>query len=145
MHASTTKQYQTGMDKIIAPKELLQAQRLANITDTAVRVPVLGFKVGLDFLIGLIPGIGDVIMVLVALRIVYLGRKIGVPKHLQKVMIRNCIIDFGLGFIPVIGDIIDIFYKANRTNVKLMETWWLEQNQADLKKHTKDKLESIDL
>ncbi|XOV79665.1 MAG: DUF4112 domain-containing protein [Aestuariibacter sp.] len=133
------------MDKIKAPKELLQAQRLANITDTAVRVPVLGFKVGLDFLIGLIPGIGDAIMVLVALRIVYLGRKIGVPKHLQKVMIRNCIIDFGLGFIPIIGDIIDIFYKANRVNVKLMETWWLEQNQADLKKHTQDKLESIDL
>ncbi len=128
-------------EDIKAPDELLQAQKLANLTDTAVRLPVIGVRVGLDFLIGLIPGVGDAIMVLVALRIVQLGRRIGVPKPLLKRMVRNCLVDFGLGFIPIVGDIVDIFYKANRANVRMMEQWWLEQNRDNLAKHTQDKIE----
>lgn len=125
---------------IKAPKELLYAQRLANITDTAVRVPIVGIKLGLDFLIGLIPVVGDAIMALVSLRIVYLARKMGMPKHLQKVMLRNTGLDFVFGFIPIIGDIVDLFYKANKANVRIMETWWLEQHQQDLTEQTQTML-----
>ncbi|MBE1299014.1 MAG: DUF4112 domain-containing protein [Alteromonadaceae bacterium] len=125
---------------IKAPDELLYAQRLANITDTAIRIPIVGISVGLDFLIGLIPVVGDAIMALVSLRIVHLARKMGLPKHLQKVMIRNSGLDFMFGFIPVVGDIVDLFYKANKANVKIMETWWLEQNQQELNQHTQHTL-----
>ncbi|WP_026376699.1 DUF4112 domain-containing protein [Aestuariibacter salexigens] len=125
-----------------APDELLKAQYLANITDTAVRIPLLGVKVGLDFLIGLIPGVGDAIMLFVAFRIVQLGKRIGVPKPLLKKMVRNCLVDFGLGFIPVVGDLVDIFYKANRTNVRIMERWWVEQNKARLDAQTQQQLAS---
>lgn len=125
---------------IKAPDTLLYAQRLANITDTAIRIPIVGISVGLDFFIGLIPVVGDAIMALVSLRIVYLARKVGMPKHLQKVMIRNSGLDFMFGFIPVVGDIVDLFYKANKTNVKIMETWWLEQNQQELDLHAQHKL-----
>lgn len=125
---------------IKAPDELLYAQRLANITDSAVCIPIVGISVGLDFLIGLIPVVGDAIMALVSLRIVYLARKMGMPKHLQKVMFRNSGLDFMFGFIPVVGDIVDLFYKANKTNVKIMETWWLEQHQQELNLHTQHKL-----
>ena len=52
-----------------APDELLQAQALANLLDYAVKVPFVNLRVGLDFLIGLIPGIGDALMLLASLRI----------------------------------------------------------------------------
>jgi hypothetical protein len=128
-----------------APDELKQAQSLANITDTAVRLPVIGVEVGLDFLIGLIPGVGDAIMTLVAMRIVYLGRKMGLPKPLQTIMARNALLDFGFGFVPIVGDIIDIYYKANRRNVRIMERWWLEQNQSEIKRNTQEKLKQWEL
>ena len=63
-----------------APKELKDAQDIANTLDTAVKIPFLGLRVGLDFLIGLIPGVGDAIVLLLSWRIVYLGRKMGSAK-----------------------------------------------------------------
>lgn len=126
-------------ESLRAPDELIKAQSLANITDTAIPLPIVG-GVGLDFIIGLIPGVGDATMALVALRIVYLGRKMGLPKPLLKTMLRNALMDFGLGFVPVIGDIVDLFYKANRANVRIMERWWLEQNQKEIRRNTQEKL-----
>lgn len=116
----------------VAPAELRKAQDIANVLDTAVRIPVVGVKVGLDFLIGLIPGIGDATMVIAALRIVYLGKKMGAPEAIQSKMLRNVMVDFGLGFIPIFGDVIDIFYKANRANVRLLERWWIETHKVDV-------------
>ena len=115
-----------------APSELLQAQSLANLLDTAVKIPFINFRVGLDFLIGLIPGIGDVIMLFASLRIVHLGAKIGLPGALRYKMIRNCIIDYGLGFVPILGDIVDMFFKANLRNVRIMETWWVSENKSQI-------------
>ena len=125
---------------VVVPTELKKVQDLANVLDTAVRLPVVGVNVGLDFLIGLIPGIGDATMTLAALRIVYLGRKMGVPEDIQSKMMRNVVVDFGLGFIPIFGDLVDIFYKANRKNVHLMERWWLEVNKTDVDNSTASKL-----
>ncbi len=127
-------------EDLLAPKELRKAQDIANLLDTAVKIPVIGVPVGLDFLIGLIPGIGDATMVLAALRIVHLGRKLGVPEHIQSKMMRNVLVDFGLGFIPIVGDIADIFYKANRKNVQLLERWWIETHKKDVDSHTAKKL-----
>lgn len=123
-----------------APQELKQAQNIANLLDMAVKIPFIGIRVGLDFLIGLIPLLGDSIMLLASLRIVYLGHKIGVPTHIKKLMIRNALLDFGLGFIPVVGDIVDIFYKANVKNVRLMERWWITENKAAVDAHTQARL-----
>lgn len=123
----------------VVPIELRKAQDLANLLDTAVPLPVVGIKVGLDSLIGLIPGIGDASMVLAALRIVYLGKKMGAPEHIQSKMLRNVLVDFGLGFIPIFGDIIDIFYKANQANVRLLERWWIETHKTEVDSSTAKK------
>jgi hypothetical protein len=125
---------------LVAPDALLKAQYIANLLDTAVKIPFIGIKVGLDFLIGLIPGIGDALMMLASLRIVYLGKKLGMPKALQMKMLRNTLFDFGLGFIPIVGDIVDLFFKANQKNVRIMERWWVEQNKEEL-----DRLAAIQL
>jgi len=137
---NTTSEVVLGEEHFRAPDELLKAQMLANTLDTAVKIPIIGIPVGLDFLIGLIPVVGDASMMLVSLRIVHLGRKLGVPKQLQTAMLRNIAIDFGLGFVPLIGDIVDLFYKANQKNVRLMERWWIQQNKAQVDALAKQKL-----
>ncbi|MFS1703518.1 DUF4112 domain-containing protein [Alteromonas sp. AMM-1] len=115
---------------VTAPTELLKAQKLANRLDTAFKLPFVPFRIGFDAIIGLIPGVGDAIMLIAALRIVYLGKQMGLPTGLVKVMLRNALLDFGLGFIPVVGDIADFFYKANQANVRVMEKYWVSQNKA---------------
>lgn len=123
-----------------APSALLQAQAIANLLDTAIPIPLVGIRVGLDFLVGLIPGIGDAIMLLASLRIVQLGKQLGVPQPLRTAMLRNSVIDFGLGFIPIVGDIVDLFYKANQKNVRIMERWWIQENKARVDAAAKQKL-----
>lgn len=123
-----------------APLSLLRAQKIANLTDTAIRIPFTGIRLGLDFLVGLIPGLGDVIMLCVAGYIVLMARKLGVPVGLQLIMLRNILIDFFLGLVPVIGDLIDIFYKANKANVRIMEKWWLNSNHAKITQTTREHL-----
>lgn len=115
-----------------APDELLKAQALANTLDSAVKLPFINFRVGLDSLIGLIPGIGDTIMLLASIRIIYLGKKIGVPKDLQNKMFVNSMIDYALGLFPIVGDIIDVFFKANQRNVRIMEQWWVAENKEKI-------------
>lgn len=125
-----------------APKALLQAQKLANTLDTAVRLPIVGVEVGLDFLLGLIPVVGDGAMLLLSLRIIQLGKRLGMPRALIAKMLRNAGIDMVLGFVPVLGDVADIFYKANRANVRLMEKWWIGQHKTEVDRYTASQLEA---
>ena len=115
-----------------APKALLRAQKLANLTDSKVRIPFIGIRLGLDFLIGLIPIVGDVIMVGVSLSIVGMAKSIHVPRPLRIAMLRNIAIDFLLGLIPFLGDVVDLFYKSNQKNVRIMEKWWVSQNHQHI-------------
>lgn len=115
-----------------APKELLKAQRLANLLDTAVRIPIVNIRVGLDFLLGVFPIVGDAIAVFIALRIIWLGKKMQMPRPLLTTMMRNSLLDFVLGLLPVLGDVVDIFYKSNQKNVRIMERWWVENHKAEI-------------
>ncbi len=123
-----------------APKALLKAQKLANLLDTAVKLPFIPIRIGLDSIVGLIPGAGDALMLFVSLRIVWLGKSLGMPKALIAQMVKNSAIDFGLGFIPSVGDIVDIFYKANQKNVRIMERWWISENKHEVDKVTQKAL-----
>lgn len=111
-----------------APSALKKAQKLANLTDSKMHIPFLGIPVGLDFLVGLIPVVGDIIMVVISLSIVRMAKSMQVPKKLRITMLRNIAIDFILGLIPFVGDVADLFYKSNQKNVRIMEKWWLKQN-----------------
>jgi hypothetical protein len=119
-----------------APKALLSAQKLANLTDSKVRIPFVGVRLGLDFLIGLIPVIGDVIMVGVSLSIVAMAKSISVPRALRIAMLKNIGIDFLLGLIPFVGDVVDLFYKSNQKNVRIMEKWWVSQNYQQIQSNS---------
>ncbi|MFQ3235824.1 MAG: hypothetical protein ACI9C4_001387 [Paraglaciecola sp.] len=123
-----------------APKHLLQAQKIANLTDTAIRIPFTGIRIGLDSIIGLIPGIGDALMLGASSYIIVLAARLGVPKSLRVSMLRNCLIDFALGLIPFAGDIVDVFFQANKKNVRIIEKWWVSNNQVAIKSRTAEKL-----
>lgn len=126
--------------EVKAPKALLKAQKLANLLDTAIKLPFIPIRIGLDSIVGLIPGAGDALTLLISLRIVWLGKSLGMPKALVAQMVKNSAIDFGLGFVPFIGDLIDVFYKANQKNVRLMERWWISQNKESVDVATQQKL-----
>ncbi len=126
--------------EVKAPKALLKAQKLANLLDTAIKHPFSPSRIGLDSIVVLIPGAGDALMLLISLRIVWLGKSLGMPKALVAQMVKNSAIDFGLGFVPFIGDLIDVFYKANQKNVRLMERWWISQNKESVGVATQQKL-----
>jgi hypothetical protein len=115
-----------------APDELLQAQSLANLLDTAVKVPFINFRVGLDFLIGLIPVIGDSITLLASFRIIYLAHKMGIPGAFKYKMLGNTLIDYGLGLVPILGDLVDMIFKGNQRNVRILEKWWVSENKAQI-------------
>ena len=124
------------MQTVQAPKALLQAQKLANLTDNKVRIPIIGVRLGLDFLIGLIPVIGDLIMTAVSLSIVAMAKSISVPRALRIAMLKNIGIDFLLGLIPFVGDVVDLFYKSNQKNVRIMEKWWVSQNHQQIQSNS---------
>ena len=108
---------QTREDQARALKRL---KRIAHLMDNAWVVPLLRIRVGLDSIIGLVPGAGDVAMAGVSLYSLHLARKLGAPNHLMVRMLANVALDLGLGVIPIVGDIFDMFFKSNTRNVKLL-------------------------
>ena len=92
---------------------------LANIMDTAIVLPG-NIRIGADAVIGLLPGIGDAITTGLSLWIVKEAHALGVPKHVLTRMIGNVAVDAFTGVVPVLGDAFDVFWRANRRNVKLM-------------------------
>jgi nitrate reductase NapE component len=94
---------------------------LATLLDDAFQIPGTKIRYGLDSLIGLIPGLGDVITGLMSLVIVYAGWQRGIPKITQARMMMNIVIDTALGAIPIFGDAFDVAWKANRMNMRLLK------------------------
>lgn len=114
--------------------ELQKLDWLANLMDTQFRIPGVPVPVGLDGIIGLIPGIGDTLSLGVAGYIINKARPHVTPHILAK-MIWNVFIDWAIGIIPFFGDVFDIGWKANRKNVDLLKAHILTRKYA----HTDDK------
>lgn len=99
--------------------DLRRARLLANLLDAQFQI--LGFRFGLDALIGLIPIAGDTVTLLAGLYPILLVRKHGLGNSLAIRMGINLLIDYGGGLIPVLGDLFDATYRANLKNLALLE------------------------
>ncbi|WP_318569828.1 DUF4112 domain-containing protein [Salinigranum marinum] len=108
-------------DDTPAPPGLRRARRVATLLDDAVTVPGTNTSVGLDPLVGLIPVSGTVTSAAIALSIVAEAIRSGVPRGVVARMLLNVAVDVVVGSIPVIGSVFDVFWKANRRNVRLFE------------------------
>lgn len=102
--------------------ELARLQRVADLLDAAISIPGTPIQIGIDGLLGIIPGIGDSITLPVELWIVYRASKLGLPKRLLARMLVNVGIDYTFGLVPLLGDLFDIAWKANRRNVNIVRT-----------------------
>jgi hypothetical protein len=100
-----------------------QARRLARILDTAFRVPGTRFRFGLDPLLGLLPGIGDVLGGVLSGYILYVGVRAGAPRSVLLRMLSNVAIDTVFGAVPLLGDLLDAGWKANTRNIALLERY----------------------
>jgi hypothetical protein len=95
-------------------------QQLSRYLDGLFQIPVVGWRFGLDVVVGLIPGAGDWMTAVVSLYILTAAVRYRVPKITILRMAFNIVIDFLLGAIPFIGDILDAFWRANRKNLRLL-------------------------
>ncbi len=84
---------------------------------------ILGFSFGLDPVLGLIPGGGDVISLIISLYMIWIGSKMNVPDKDLRKMVGNVIIDFGIGLVPFVGDIADFYIKANMKNIAILKKY----------------------
>ena len=101
--------------------ELALIRQIRKWMDEAVTVPGSNLKVGLDAIIGLIPGVGDLSSAAIGGYILHAANKLGVPTVVMVRMLFNLVIDALIGIIPIVGDYLDVLYKANSKNVALVE------------------------
>jgi hypothetical protein len=109
-----------------APRTRAEVERsldqLSFMMDGLFRIPGTGWRVGLDALVGLIPGVGDFATTAVSLYILAAGVRYRVPKVTLLRMAANVGVDYLLGSIPVVGDLFDAAWKSNQMNVELLRT-----------------------
>jgi hypothetical protein len=106
------------------PRELVLAEQLTALLDDFIRIPVLGIRVGLDPILGLVPVVGDLISAGTSLLILSAFIRHGVPKRLIARMVLNILLDLALGAVPVVGDLFDVFFKANRRNMRMAREYF---------------------
>jgi hypothetical protein len=95
--------------------------RLAWLMDDLFRVPGLGWRFGLDALIGLIPGFGDTATSLVSFYILVNAVRYRVPKITLLRMALNIGLDYVVGSVPLVGDFLDAWWKSNQRNLDLLK------------------------
>jgi hypothetical protein len=96
-------------------------RRYAVLLDSQFRVPGTNIRFGLDAIVGLIPGLGDISTPVFAGLLLLQGVRMRLPLVVQARMVLNAAIDMLLGLVPVAGDIVDIGFKANLRNLALLE------------------------
>jgi hypothetical protein len=112
----------TGLAQAKASSELLRYRAMARLWDEAIRLPVIG-RVGLDAVVGLVPGIGDIAGGLLAGYGLVLAARLRAPAPILMRMLMNIAIDTIGGVIPLVGDLFDTQFRANTRNLGILERW----------------------
>lgn len=94
---------------------------LTRLMDSAIDVPVLRTKVGLDALLGVVPVAGDLLSAAIGVYLITQARELGASRWLQGKMIGNLVLDAAVGAVPLAGDIFDVYFRAHRRNLKLLQ------------------------
>lgn len=105
---------------------LRHVQVLAKLMDAQFRVPGTNFRFGLDGLIGLIPGAGDVSTLAVSGYMLFVMAQNGASGYVMARMVVNVLLDAFIGSIPLLGDLFDFAFKSNLRNLRLMQEHYVE-------------------
>jgi hypothetical protein len=106
--------------------ELQWLDRVAHWMDNSIPIPFLNYRIGLDAVVGLIPGVGDATTLAVSGLMILAITRHGVSFWVLLKMVWNIILDALVGSIPVLGDFFDMTFKANRKNMVLLKTHYDE-------------------
>ncbi len=99
------------------------ADGIARFLDSVIQIPGTSIRIGLDPLLGLIPGVGDVIANLIGSTILFLAAQLQVPKIVMVRMALNMGLNTILGAIPGIGDLFSIWFRSNLKNAELLRRY----------------------
>ena len=111
-------------------QRLALLKQVARLLDSAMVVPGTSFRFGLDPILGLLPGIGDIVSPLFTLGIIWQARDLGIPRIVVLRMIINTALDTLIGLVPIVGDLFDFAWKSNDKNLALLEQHVYEERPA---------------
>ncbi len=117
MQAETTTTHQTP---------LFWLDKIAELLDNRFRIPFTNIRFGIDFIIGLVPYVGDLASFIISAFLVLIMGRYGGSGMLAVKMVGNILLDAAVGVIPLLGDIFDLRYKANMRNVRLLRQHYTE-------------------
>ena len=100
---------------------LRRLRQLSDLLDNAVAIPGTNYRVGIDPLLGLLPGGGDTLGAILSAYIVLQAAQLGAPRPTLVRMVWNILLDSLVGTIPLLGDFVDVAWKANTKNMALLE------------------------
>jgi hypothetical protein len=117
----------------LTPRQVRGLETLRNVAqmlDSAFVVPGTSYRFGLDPILGLVPGLGDLVSPLFTIGILWQARELALPRVVQLRMIFNVAIDSLVGVVPLVGDLFDFAWKANKMNLALLERHAQEERPA---------------
>ncbi|MBD2731472.1 DUF4112 domain-containing protein [Nostoc sp. FACHB-892] len=109
------------MDAAKRLSTLNRIRKLSRLMDTSIHIPLTGFRIGIDPIIGLVPGAGDLISTGFSAYIIFLATRFGIPRQDLAKMIFNVGLETVVGTVPFVGDLFDAFYKSNIRNLAILE------------------------
>jgi len=121
MARPTPVPFQASEIATLDPAQVERLRRLAVLLDNSIPIPGTGFRIGLEAILGLVPGAGDLVGGAFSLYILLQAARMGVPRSLLARMGWNLGIDVLVGSVPLLGDIFDAGFKANLRNLALLD------------------------
>ena len=106
-----------------AESHLERFRSFAWLLDESIKVPFLPFRIGLDAIVGLVPGAGDLALGAMGAYALFVAHRLGAPPAVLLRMVGNLGIDTLGGAIPLLGDLFDAGFKANTRNRRLLDAW----------------------
>ncbi|MBD2185122.1 DUF4112 domain-containing protein [Aerosakkonema funiforme] len=100
---------------------LQRLRQISHLLDNAIAIPGTKYRVGLDPILGLLPGGGDTLTAFFSAYIVWEAARLGLPRESLVRMVMNILFDTVVGAVPIVGDFLDVTWKANVKNLQLVE------------------------
>jgi hypothetical protein len=98
-----------------------RVEALEHVLERAVAIPGLNRRIGLDSVIGFVPGIGDLVAGVLGVYLIWEARNLGLPRLVLLRMAANTAFDTALGAVPIAGDIADFLFRSNTRNLRLLK------------------------
>lgn len=108
-------------------QRIVALRHVSRLLDSAYQVPGTSYRFGLDPIVGLVPGLGDLISPLFTIAILWQSQDLHLPRVIQLRMLFNVAIDTFVGMVPIAGDLFDFAWKANDMNMVLLERHAFEE------------------